>query len=159
MMIFIDDYSRRCWVYPIKKKSNVFPVFKKYKARVELESDKKIKCLRTNNGGQYIDGEFLTFYKQEGIQRQLTVAYTPQQNEVTELMNGTLAKRIRDMLRTASLSNSFCAEVAKIGCYIVNRSSSTVIGLKTAMEMWTGKPADYSYLHAFGCPMCVMYNA
>ncbi|KAH9650013.1 hypothetical protein KPL70_026197 [Citrus sinensis] len=33
------------------------------------------------------------------------------------------------------------------------------IGLKTVMEMWTGKPTDYSYLHAFGCPMYVMYNA
>ena len=48
---------------PIKKKSDVFPVFKEYKARVELESDKKIKCLRTDNGGEYIDGEFLVFCK------------------------------------------------------------------------------------------------
>ncbi|GJZ26033.1 gag-pol polyprotein [Tanacetum coccineum] len=30
---FIDDYSRRCWVYPIKKKSDVFEVFKVYKAQ------------------------------------------------------------------------------------------------------------------------------
>nr|GEZ28279.1 Gag-Pol polyprotein [Tanacetum cinerariifolium] len=46
---FIDDYSRRCWVYPIKKKYDVFKVFKVYKARVELDSGKKIKCLRTDN--------------------------------------------------------------------------------------------------------------
>ncbi|KAH9654151.1 hypothetical protein KPL70_027652 [Citrus sinensis] len=62
------------------------------------------------------------------IQRQFTVAYTPQQNGVAERMNRTLTKRIRAMLRTASLPNSF----------------------------W---PADYSYLHAFGCPVYVMYNA
>ncbi|KAH9800564.1 hypothetical protein KPL71_000708 [Citrus sinensis] len=146
-------------VYPIKKKSDVFPVFKEYKARVELESGKKIKCLRTDNGGEYTDGEFLTFCKQEGIQRQFTVAYTPQQNGVAKRMNRTLTERIRAMLRTAGLPNSFWAEVAKTACYIVNRSPSTAIGLKTAMEMWTGKPADYSYLHAFGCPVYVMYNA
>ena len=63
MMIFIDDYSRRCWVYPIKKKSDVFLVFKEYKARVELESSKKIKLLRTDNGREYKDGEFLAFCK------------------------------------------------------------------------------------------------
>ncbi|KAH9706497.1 hypothetical protein KPL70_012225 [Citrus sinensis] len=159
MVTFIDDYSRRCWVYPIKKKSDVFPVFKEYKARVELESGKKIKCLRTDNGGEYTDGEFLAFCKQEGIQRQFTVAYTPQQNGVAERMNRTLTERIRAMLRTAGLPNSFWAEAAKTACYIVNRSPSTAIGLKTAMEMWTGKPADYSYLHAFGCPVYVMYNA
>ena len=50
MVTFIDDYSRRCWAYPIKKKSNVFQVFKEYKARVELESVKRIKCLRIDNG-------------------------------------------------------------------------------------------------------------
>ncbi|KAH9659018.1 hypothetical protein KPL70_023705 [Citrus sinensis] len=106
-----------------------------------------------------INGGFLAFCKQEGIQRQFTVAYTPQQNGVAERMNRTLTERIRAMLRTAGLPNSFWAEAAKTACYIVNRSPSTAIGLKTAMEMWTGKPADYSYLHAFGCPVYVMYNA
>ncbi|KAH9699198.1 Integrase catalytic domain-containing protein [Citrus sinensis] len=158
MVTFIDDYSRRCWVYPIKKKLDV-PVFKEYKAQVELESGKKIKCLRTDNGGEYTNGEFLAFCKQECIQRQFMVAYTPRQNGVTERMNRTITKWIRAMLRTAGLPNSFWAEAAKTACYIVNRSPSTAIGLKTAMEMWTGKPADYSYLHAFGCPVYVMYNA
>ncbi|KAH9708912.1 retrovirus-related pol polyprotein from transposon TNT 1-94-like protein [Citrus sinensis] len=109
MVTFIDDYSKRCWVYPIKKKLDVFLVFKEYKVWVELESGKKIKCLRTDNGGEYTDGEFLAFYKQE--------------------------------------------EAAKTACYIVNRSPSTAIGLKTAIEMWTEKSANYSYLHAFGCPV------
>ncbi|KAH9688940.1 Integrase catalytic domain-containing protein [Citrus sinensis] len=105
------------------------------------------------------DGEFLVFCKQEGIQRQFMVAYTPQQNGVVEQMNRTFTEIIRAILRTAGLPNSFWAEAAKTACYIVNRSRSTVIGLKTVMEMWTGKPANYSYLHAFGCPVYVMYNA
>nr|GEX52189.1 hypothetical protein [Tanacetum cinerariifolium] len=45
-------YSKRCWVYPIKKKSDVFEVFKVYKAQVELDSGKKIKCLSMDNGEQ-----------------------------------------------------------------------------------------------------------
>ncbi|KAH9670656.1 hypothetical protein KPL70_017059 [Citrus sinensis] len=103
----------------------------------------------------------LTFceYCVTSIQRQFTVAYTPQQNGLAERMNRTLTKRIRAMLRTAGLPNSFWAEAAKTVCYIVNRLPSTTIGLKTAIEMWTGKPTDYSYLHAFGCPVYVMYNA
>jgi hypothetical protein len=55
---FIDDYSRRLWLYPIKKKSDVFPVFK---AQIELDTGKKIKCFRTDNGGEYVDGEFPAF--------------------------------------------------------------------------------------------------
>ena len=67
MVTFIYDYFRRCGAYPINKKSNVFPVFKQFKARVELEFEKKIKCLRIDNGEEYTDGEFLTFCKQKGI--------------------------------------------------------------------------------------------
>lgn len=32
------------------------------------------------------------------------------------------------------------------------------IKLKTPMKIWTRKPTNYSYLHVFGCSMCVMYN-
>ena len=156
---FIDDYSRRLWVYPIKKKSDVFPVFKVLKAQVELETGKKIKCLRTDNGGEYTDGEFLAFCKQEGIKRQFTVSHTPQQNGVAERMNRTLLERTRAMLQTARLAKSFWAEGVKTACYLINRSPSTAIGLKTPMEMWKGKPAEYSTLHVFGCPVYVMYNS
>ncbi|KAE8716977.1 cytochrome P450 71A9-like [Hibiscus syriacus] len=45
---FIDDYSRRCWVYPIKKKSDVFSTFRNFKARVELDSGNKIKADEQN---------------------------------------------------------------------------------------------------------------
>ena len=155
---FIDNYFKRCWVYPIKKKSNLFLIFKQYKARVELEFRKRIKCLRTNNSGEYTKGEFLAFCMQEVIQRQFTVTYTPQQNRVAERMNMTLIERIRAMLRTAGLPNSFWAKAAKTACNIVNRSPSTKIGLKTLIEMWIGKPVDYSHLYAFGCPVYVMYN-
>ncbi|KAE8734234.1 Serine carboxypeptidase-like 33 [Hibiscus syriacus] len=45
---FIDDYSKRCWVHPIKKKSDVFSIFKNFKARVELDSGNKIKVDEQN---------------------------------------------------------------------------------------------------------------
>ncbi|KAH9668818.1 hypothetical protein KPL70_021529 [Citrus sinensis] len=95
----------------------------------------------------------------KGIQRQFTVAYTPQQNKVVERMNRTLIEIIRAMLKTVGLPNSFWVEAVKTVCYIVNRSPSTTIELKTPAKISTGKPADHSYLNAFGCYMYVMYNA
>ena len=77
-MFFIHDYSRRCWIYPIKRKANVFVVFKIFKARIELEFGKRIKCLRTDNGGEYTGDEFDNFCDQKGIKRKFTIAYTPQ---------------------------------------------------------------------------------
>ncbi|KAE8688623.1 hypothetical protein F3Y22_tig00110962pilonHSYRG00058 [Hibiscus syriacus] len=156
---FIDDYSRRCWVHPIKKKSDVFSTFKNFKARVELDSGNKIKCFRTDNGREYTSEEFDDFYRKECIKRQFTVVNTPQQNGVAERMNRTLLERTRAMLRDADLEKSFWAEAVNTACYLVNRAPSTAIELKTPMEMWTGKPVDYSNLHVFGSIVYVMYNA
>lgn len=61
---FIDDYSKRCWVYPMKRKADVFLVFKIFKARVELESKNNIKCLSTDIGGKYTSDEFNNFCQQ-----------------------------------------------------------------------------------------------
>ena len=50
---FIDDATRKTWIYCIKNKSDVFDTFKKWKALVEIETGKKLKCLRSDNGGEY----------------------------------------------------------------------------------------------------------
>ena len=74
-------------------------------------------------------------------------------------MNRTLLERTRAMLRTAGLAKSFWVEAAKTACYVINQSPSIVISLKTPMEMWNGKPTDYSSIHVLGCPVYVMFNS
>jgi len=56
-------------VYLFKKNSTVFFSFKELEEQVELETEKYIKCLRTNKGGEYVDDELLAFSKQKGILR------------------------------------------------------------------------------------------
>jgi hypothetical protein len=48
------------------------------------------------------------------------------------------------MLKASDLRKPLWAEVVNTICYVINRSPSTAIEMKTPMEMWTGKPADYS---------------
>ena len=48
---FIDDYSPKTWIYFLKKKDEVFERFKEFKALVENLSEKRIKILRSYNGG------------------------------------------------------------------------------------------------------------
>ena len=38
-----------------------------------------------------------------------------------------------------------------MACYLVNRSPSTAIELKTPEEVWYGSPSDYFRLKIFGC--------
>ena len=74
---FIDEFSRNTWIYFLRKKSKVFDRFKEFKALVENQTEKKIKVLRTNNGGDLCKKEFEEFCKKCGIARQKTTPYTP----------------------------------------------------------------------------------
>ena len=47
---FIDDNSRRVWVYLLDSKDQVLEAFKKFHMRVERETSIKLKCIRTDNG-------------------------------------------------------------------------------------------------------------
>ena len=50
---FIDEFSRNTWIYFLRKKSEVFDIFKEFKALVENQTEKKIKVLRTDNDGEF----------------------------------------------------------------------------------------------------------
>ena len=155
MLTFIDDFSRKVWVYFLKHKSDVFSSFKYWKTMIENQTGKKIKWLRTDNGLEFCSNEFNNYCKEEGIARHRTVTYTPQQNGVAERMNKTLLERVRCMLSDSGLPKSFWAEAAQTACFLVNRSPSSAIDFKTPEDVWTGKSPDYSYLKPFGCPVFI----
>jgi hypothetical protein len=48
---FIDDFSRKTWLYLLKTKDEVFSKFQEFKVEVENLTDKKIKTIRSDNGG------------------------------------------------------------------------------------------------------------
>jgi len=50
MMTFIDDYTKMCWVYLLKNKSNVFQTFKNFHACIENDAQSHIGSIRTDNG-------------------------------------------------------------------------------------------------------------
>jgi hypothetical protein len=72
---FIDDFSRKTWIYFLRKKSEVFEKFKEFKSLVENQIDKKIKVLRIDNNGEFCGKEFDQFYKKYGISFQTTTPY------------------------------------------------------------------------------------
>ena len=75
-MTFTDDFSRKTWIYFLKKKDEAFMWFRTFKALVENMTGKKIKILRTDNGTEYESNEFKDFCREAGIKRETTTSYT-----------------------------------------------------------------------------------
>ncbi|GKD19054.1 retrovirus-related pol polyprotein from transposon TNT 1-94, partial [Tanacetum coccineum] len=121
-MLFIDDYSRKTWVYFLNEKSQAFEAFKKFKAMVKKEKGLKIKSMRSDRGGEFLSKEFNKFCKDNGIRRFLTAPYSPQQNRVVERKNKTILNMVRSMLKNN----------------------------KTPQEAWNGMKPTVSHLRIFG---------
>ena len=91
---FIDDYSRRCWVYTMKHKREVLELFVEWKRNLERSTRRKIKVLRSENGREYKSDPFLKLCRDVGIDMHFTVRETPQQNGVAKRMNMTLLEKV-----------------------------------------------------------------
>ena len=61
----------------LKQKSDVFEIFKKWKDLIENETGKKLKCLRSDNGGEYCSNSFKDYFSINGIKRKKTITRTP----------------------------------------------------------------------------------
>ena len=68
-VIFVDDFSHKCWILFLQKKDQTFSKFCEFKSLVKKELGKQVNALRSNNGGEYISNEFKDFFSREGIQR------------------------------------------------------------------------------------------
>jgi 5'-3' exoribonuclease 2 len=94
---FIDDETRKTWVYCIQQKYDVFDTFKKWKSLLENETRKRLKCFISYNGGEYCIKEFDDYYSYHEIRREKEVPRTPQENGVSERMNRTIMEHARSM--------------------------------------------------------------
>ena len=148
---FIDDSTRKVWVYFMKNKHEVFSVFKIWKAMVEIETNLKLKCLRSDNGGEYISDEFKRYCADNGIKMEKTIPGTPQQNGIAERMNRTLNERARSMRLHCGLPKTFWADAINTAAFLINRGPSVPLGFKIPEEFWSGKKVNLSYLKVFGC--------
>ncbi|MCO5583613.1 hypothetical protein L7F22_037526 [Adiantum nelumboides] len=131
---FIDDFSRFCWVYPLKAKSDVFAIFQHYVSMVENETGCKVQTLRTDRGGEYMSGAFKDFLGKKGIKHQCTMPYTPQQNGVAERKNRSLMEMARCMLKAKSLPHKLWMEAVACATHVLNRCPTRALKTITPYE-------------------------
>ncbi len=84
---FMDDVSRKTWIYFLKSKNQVYVKFKQFHALVTNESGLTMKKLHSNNGGEYMDLWLQKFLDEQGIVHQPVAPYTPEHNRVAERKN------------------------------------------------------------------------
>ena len=115
---FIDDFSRKTWVYFMKNKDELFSKFKEFKALIENRTENKIKTFRSDNGGEFTSNEFKELCRDLGIKRDLTNPYNLQQNWVVERKNRMIMESAREMLHDQYIPMHLWEEDARTTVYV-----------------------------------------
>ncbi|KAL2239399.1 UNVERIFIED_CONTAM: Retrovirus-related Pol polyprotein from transposon TNT 1-94 [Sesamum indicum] len=123
-MTFVDDSTRKVWVYFLKRKSDAFDTFRRWRALVENETGLQVKCLRSDNGGEYSSEGIKNYCADHGIRMQKTIPGTPQQNGVAQRMNRTLNDSARCMRLKSGLPKMFWADAVNTAAFLINRGPS-----------------------------------
>jgi len=119
---------------------------------VENQTGRKVKVLRSDNGGEYTSKEFKDYLASKGIKHHLSIPGRPEQNGVAGHMNRTLTERARSIRLQADMSEGFWAEAVNHASYLVNMLPSPTIDFQIPEEIWREVSVDYSTLRIFGCP-------
>ena len=152
---FIDDKSRFVWSFTAQNKESTTALacFKHVHLTAERETGNRLKCLRTDRGGEYL-GATKDYLDENGIRSQFTIRETPQQNGVAERLNRTIEERTRAILADSGLPIDVWNEVWNTAVYIYNRSPHSALDGGIPLAAYRGidnNQLDLSNMRIIGC--------
>jgi hypothetical protein len=143
-VLFIDDFSKFTWLYPIHNKSDVFTVFVQFKSRGKsiLLFHQTISIY--NGDGEFMSNQFKNFLLTHGILHRVSCPHTPQQNGVAEHKHRHVMEMGLSFLAQSHFSSLFWVDAFVTSVFIINRLPSSVLSDVSSYFILFNKGPDYS---------------
>jgi hypothetical protein len=150
-IIFVDDFSRYTWLYPLHNKSEAYDTFLKFKTLVETQLSCKIKQLQSDGGGEFTSFRFQQLLSCNGIIHRKSCPHTSQQNGLAERKLRHILETGLTLLAHCGLSNRYWVDAFLTSIYIINRLPTPVLHQSSPYEKLFNRSPNYSLLRVFGC--------
>ena len=152
IITFIDDYSRKAWIYPLKSKADAGNIIINFLRFINNQHpNNKIKIFKSDNAKEYNNKKIKNFCKRNGISKEFSAPYNPQNNGIAERFNRTVTACTKTMLHWARLSLNFWEYAIKHATYIYNLVPHKSINNYIPNEIYYNKKVNLKYLKTFGC--------
>lgn len=149
-MLVRDEYSAYMHVFFLASKTQVLHAMRKYLNVASIQSQRKVKIVRSDNGTEFKNTAMKLLFESEQIIQEFSVPFTAQQNGEIERANRTIIETARTMLCSSKLPISLWGEAVLTAVYLRNLVTNKRCGDKTPFELFHGKAPDYSNLIEFG---------
>lgn len=155
--VFVDNYSRYSWIFPLKMKSDFCDIFIGFQKQIENQLSKKIKVFQSDGGGEFMSTRFRAHLQNHGIQHLISCPSTPQQNGISERKHRHLTELGLSMMFQSKVPLRFWVEAFYSANFITNMLPSPSLKNKSPSELILKKVPDYSFLRVFGsaCYPCL----
>ncbi|KAL0837105.1 hypothetical protein Bca101_088995 [Brassica carinata] len=148
-VIFVDHFTRYTWLYPLKRKSDVFEVFRRFKVLVENQFRQKLRTLYTDSGGEYIG--LASFLSSIGNFHMTSPPHTPEHNGVAECKHRHIVETGLALLSHASMPRTYWPFAFAAAVYLINRMPSQPLHFQNPYQSLHGQPPNFQKLRIFGC--------
>ena len=155
-VVYIDDYSRYSWIFPMKSRFKILPIYSNFAKMVETQFSKRIKTFRSNNAFEYTQYAFQALLHSYGTIHHLTCPGTSQQNGQAKRKFRHILDTVHALLLSAKVPDPFRGEAALNDVHAINRIPSTVIHNQTPYKRLFRSPLDYHHLRSFGSACFVL---
>uniref|UniRef100_A0A2N9IIX6 Integrase catalytic domain-containing protein n=1 Tax=Fagus sylvatica TaxID=28930 RepID=A0A2N9IIX6_FAGSY len=150
-IVFIDDFSRFIWLYPIKLKSDSVACFLHFKKMMENLLSTKIKYFQSDGALELTKGAFKYVLVDCGIIPQISCPHTQQQNGIVERKHRHITELRLSLMFHSFMPKPYWLEAFSTVAYLINRLPTPVLNSTSPYEVLFNTRPDYSHLHTFRC--------
>ena len=158
-ILFVDDYSRFTWLFPLKFKSETSSVFQVFQKQVENQFNTKIKVIQCDNGVEY--KPLIPIAQSSGMLIRYTCPYTSVQNGRAERKHRHVVEMGLTLLAQAHMPLTYWTESFQTAAYLINRLPTPTLQGSNPLSCLFQKEPDYKEIQPFGCacyPCLKPYN-
>lgn len=148
-LLLKDDFSRYCFIYFLKSKTDVLKNLKQFLAEVQADGH-RVKRLRTDNGLEFCNVDVDQFLREKGIKHETSTPRAPEQNGFIERQNRTVLESAKSMMHSRNVPRYLWAEAANTAVYVKNRTASDTLDGSTPFQKWFGEKLSVKHLKIFG---------
>ncbi|WVZ93588.1 LOW QUALITY PROTEIN: hypothetical protein U9M48_039556 [Paspalum notatum var. saurae] len=147
-LVVVDDFSHYSWTFPLRFKSETLSTLSHFFAWVSTQFGLTIKAVQCDNGREFDNNAYRSFFLTRGVQLRMSCPYTSAQNGKAKHMIRTT----NDVMRTLLFSSrSLLAESLHTATYLINCLPSNASPAPTPHHALFGTPPRYDHLRVFGC--------
>ncbi|SOV05223.1 uncharacterized protein UDID_17870 [Ustilago sp. UG-2017a] len=150
-LVAVDDFSTLIYMEPLCTKSAALTALRRWITRMERATDRKLKTLRSNNGGEWCSLEAEDWQTQEGFKWQKSVPGISIQNGRVERAIRSVQEKMRSMLIGRACPRELWPYAITAAAHVMNLTPSATKTIPHEAFYGTTVHKLAQQLRVFGC--------